>query len=188
VAPNGSETAMSYDLDGNLIHSNTLTILTSDGKVFDWSASPNGIGAVIVKAGQGANVWFYDPQVKSDSGLYGYDNKDISHVTFCWHLDYTPPGEWCSPGHWRQPQHLDSWEATGFSHDDLFSDKLGDYPPLSKLGMRDGATASPTLLQVLQAPQYYGGDAFNAVGDLLSEAHPDVDFLGMRVEDGCPLN
>jgi hypothetical protein len=83
---------------------------------------------------------------------------------------------------------LDSWEATGYSPDDLFYDALRYYPTVSKLGTREGATTNPTLLQVLQSPQYYGGDAFNAVGDLLSEAHPDVDFDGMRVEDSCPMN
>jgi hypothetical protein len=65
---------------------------------------------------------------------------------------------------------------------------LGYSPTLSKLGKTAGATTNPTLLQVLQSPQYYGGDAFNAVGDLLSDAHPDVNFLGERVEDSCPLN
>lgn len=187
-APNGSETANFYDLDGNLVHSNTITILNSDGKVFDWSSSPNGIGAVIVKAGQGANVWFYDPQAMSDTGLNAYQNRDISHVTFCWNPDYTPPGEWCSPGYWRQAHHLDSWDATDYSPDDSFYYALGYYPTLSKQGQKSGATTNPTLWQVLQAPQYYGGDAFNAVGDLLSAAHPDVDFLGERVEDSCPLN
>ena len=70
-------------------HSNIITILNSGGKVFDWNSSPNGIGAVIVKAGTGSNVWFYDPQVKSDTGLYGYQDKDISHATFCWNPDPT---------------------------------------------------------------------------------------------------
>lgn len=51
----------------------------------------------------------------------------------------------------------------------------------------DGATTNPTLWEVLQAPQWYDGDAFNAVGDLLSAAHPDVNFTGERVEDSCPL-
>jgi hypothetical protein len=54
--------------------------------------------------------------------------------------------------------------------------------------VRDDAPTDPTLWQVLQAPQWYGGDAFNAVGDLLSGAHPDVNFGGERVEDSCPLN
>jgi hypothetical protein len=75
AAPNGT-----YDVD---IYGNKVTISNSNGKVFDWSSN-FGIGAVIVKAGTGANVWFYDPQAKSDTGLYGYENRDISHVTFCW--------------------------------------------------------------------------------------------------------
>ncbi|MFP4438636.1 MAG: choice-of-anchor A family protein, partial [Chloroflexaceae bacterium] len=75
AAPNGT-----YAVDGN---GDTITVSNSDGKVFDWS-STFGIGAVIVKAGRGANVWYYDPQATSDTGLYAYENKDISHVTFCW--------------------------------------------------------------------------------------------------------
>lgn len=44
------------------------------------------------------------------------------------------------------------------------------------------------LLQVVQNPQWYGGGATNNVGDLLSGAHPDVNYTGERVEDSCPLN
>lgn len=187
-APNGSETADFYDLDSNLVHSNTITIEGSNGEVFNWSAT-NSIGAVIVKASTGANVWLYDPQAMSDTGLYGYDSKEISHVTFCWNPDDAQDdGEWCSPGYWRQEHHYDSWAATDHNPSDLFFDALGYAPKLSKLGVRDGATANPTLGQVLNAPQYYGGDAFNAVGDLLSDAHPDVNFSGVRVEDSCPLD
>ncbi len=76
AAPNGTWVA----------EGNTITISNSNGKVFDWSAL-YGIGAVIVKAGTGANVWFYDPKSTGDTGLYGYANKDISHVTFCWSYD-----------------------------------------------------------------------------------------------------
>jgi hypothetical protein len=177
AAPNGS-----WMWEGN-----TITIYGSDGKVFSWSAT-SGIGAVIVKAATGANVWFYDPQVKGDTGLYGYDNKDVSHVTFCWNPEPEDPEEWCSPGYWRQTQHLDSWAATGYEPEDDFAESVGYTPPLSKKGKADGAESNPTLWQVLQAPQYYGGDAFNAVGDLLSGAHPDVNFLGTRVSDSCPLN
>lgn len=154
---------------------NTITILNSTGKVFDWE-SLFGIGAVIVKAGRGANVWFYDPQVKADTGLYGYQNREISHVVFCWNPE-KDGGQWCSPGYWRQPHHLDSWEATGISPDEFYNDHFD--PDLA---------GNPTLWQVLQSPQTYGGAAFNNVGDLLSEAHPDVDFDGERVENSCPLN
>jgi len=68
-----------------------ITISNSNGKTFDWSASPNPIGAVIVKAGRGANVWFYNPQSYEDTGLYAYQDKDISHVTFCWNKEEPPP-------------------------------------------------------------------------------------------------
>lgn len=187
-APNETETAEFFDTDGNLVHSNTITISNSDGNYFDWSSSPNGIGAVMVKAGTGYNVWYYDPQAKSDTHLVGYQDRSVSHVTFCWNLDVTAPGQWCSPGYWRQEQHLDSWAATGYETTDLFSAELGYSVTLSKKGERDSANTDPTLLQVLQNPQWYGGDDFNAVGDLLSDAHPDVNFDGLRVEDSCPLN
>lgn len=88
-------------------------------------------------------------------------------------------GEWCSPGYWRQPQHLDSWDATGISPDDAYNDYFG--PVFAD---------NPTLLQVLESPQTYnrkGNGSFNNVGDLLSGAHPDVDFDGERAEN-CPLS
>jgi hypothetical protein len=70
-------------------HSNTITILNSDGTYFDWSASPNPIGAVIVKGGNTANIFAYDPQANSDTGLYSPDTSSgepaaVSHATFCW--------------------------------------------------------------------------------------------------------
>lgn len=186
-APNITETANFYDVDGTLVHSNTLTISGSDGKVFNWSASGNTIGAVIVKAGQGANVWVYTPQTASDTGLFGFDNKDISHVTFCWNKDdVVVSSEWCSPGYWRQAHHYDSW--VNYAPTDSFVTAIGYSPSLSRQGQRAGATTTPSLGYVLNNPQYYGGDAFNAVGDLLSYAHPDVNFNGERVEDSCPLN
>ena len=97
----------------------------------------------------------------------------------------TPPpppdegDEWCSPGYWRN--HLDSWTE----HDVLFSEVIGEIK-LSKLGVKMGKTANPTLLQVLQGPQFYTGDAFNEVGDYLSAIY--VNFTGIRVPDSCPLN
>jgi hypothetical protein len=173
-APNTTETYTSPEGD----HTNTITISNSDGSTFDWSASGNKIGAVIVKAGTGAKVYKYDPQQQSDTALVAYQGREVSHITFCWNLDEEPVAQtWCSPGYWRQPHHLDSWEPTGYSPDDKYNDHIS--PAL---------IGNPTLLQVLQSPQIYKGDAFNKVGDLLSAAHPDVNFLGERVADSCPLN
>lgn len=44
---------------------------------------------------------------------------------------------------------------------------------------------------MLQGPQFYGGASFNAVGDLLSDAHCGVTFTrgtDARVPDSCPLS
>lgn len=74
-------------------HFNNITILNSDGTYFDWSASPNPIGAVIVKGGDAANVFYYDPQASSDTGLYsplnqGEQQAEVSHVVFCWNPEF----------------------------------------------------------------------------------------------------
>jgi hypothetical protein len=112
-------------------------------------------------------------------------------VTCTFNNVFTPPAiEWCSPGYWRN--HLDeaaiAAAAGGFSLSSTYASQFGSAPPLSKKAQKDGASANPTLLQVLQSPQWYGGAAFNNVADLLSENHPDIEFNGTRVEDGCPLN
>jgi hypothetical protein len=69
-------------------HINDITIENSDGTYFDWSAT-KPIGAVIVKGGNSANIFSYDPQAYSDTGLYsplnnGGNVPEVSHVTFCW--------------------------------------------------------------------------------------------------------
>ena len=61
---------------------NSITILNSDGKTFDWiSVAP--VCKVIVKAGRGAIVYYYDPAVTHDEGLIGFLSKGISHISFC---------------------------------------------------------------------------------------------------------
>lgn len=166
----------------------------ASGKFVSWSGEHGGM-AVIVKGGPGAHVYVYglDPYYNWDSELASPLNQGgqipgLSNITFCWNPpDEEEEGQWCSPGYWRQEHHLDSWEATGISPDELYSDYFGA-PTLSRQGQREGAPTDPTLWEVLQAPQWYGGEAFNNVGDLLSAAHPDVNFEGERVEDSCPLN
>jgi hypothetical protein len=78
------------------------------------------------------------------------------------------PGQWCSPGFWRNSP-IQAAAVAG-------SVDWGFLP--------DGVT----YLDVLNSPQTYGGELFNLVGDALSTAHPDVNFLGERVEDSCPLS
>ena len=110
----------------------------------------------------------------------------LSFTTVVFAGDVPPPPpppdegeEWCSPGYWRN--HLDSWDEQGL----FFSYEIGAVT-LSKLGVKREMTTNPTLLQVLQGPQYYGGAAYNAVADYLSGIY--VDFTGTRVPGSCPLN
>lgn len=191
-----------------------LTVTVTNGTFVSWSVDPtkgdppgdpptaamaSKIGAVIVKGSDDANVYVYDPQALNDAGLASPKNAsgdfaNLSNITFCWNYEPPVPGgsEWCSPGYWRQPQHLDSWAATGYSPTDKYTAKIGPLPsPINRKPAGctvSEAPADPTLLQVLQKPQCYGGTAFNAVGDLLSAAHPDVNFSGTRTENSCPLN
>lgn len=88
-----------YDEDGNPedYGDNTITITTGDNKYFDWSAL-YPIGAVIVKGGNAANIFAYDPQAESDTGLYAPPTGKkrnipmVSHTTFCWNPEEE---EWC---------------------------------------------------------------------------------------------
>lgn len=68
-----------YTFDGM-----TITITNSNGTHFDWSSTQHII-TIIVKAGNGSNIFHYGVGgATSDTKLYAYDNKEISHVTFCW--------------------------------------------------------------------------------------------------------
>ena len=99
-------------------------------------------------------------------------------------------GEWCSPGFWRNSPIAASEAAAagGFAMSDPYEDF---FDPIEGINERQrtrlGLPLSPTLTQVLDYPQIYGGEAFNNVGDLLSGAHPDVNFDGTRYEGSCPL-
>ena len=78
----------SKSTDGNTITLGNVSLDEGEAKSLTWSSS-NAVGAVIVHAGEGANVWFYNPQVKGDSGLYGFQNGNISQITFCWNGSLT---------------------------------------------------------------------------------------------------
>ena len=102
-----------------------------------------------------------------------------------------PPSAWCSPGYWRQDQHLDSWAATGYSPDDNFFDATGVQATRTPQGIAEGAPEDPTLFEVVDNPQWYGGDDTNIVADLLSAAHPEVNYNPPPFRQNalpCPLN
>ncbi len=97
-------------------YNNFMTIFNSDGVYFDWLADPYVLSAVVVKGGNGANVFTYQPGASNDGRLYapmkvnGDGPRDISHVSFCWNRNegrcyqeetawavgnaYTPRGNW----------------------------------------------------------------------------------------------
>ncbi|MGA5202264.1 hypothetical protein [Streptomyces variegatus] len=100
----------------------------------------------------------------------------------------TPPGDaqWCSPGFWRN-HHPEEWGPTGLTGSESYSSVFnGDLPSRTQAGINAGAPTNPSILFVLQNPQYYGGDDTNRIADELSDRHPDINFTGERV-DNCPL-
>lgn len=156
-------------------------------KTLDFAATIP-IEAVIVKGSADANIYDYRPDgTMIDTGLGAPPNAsggsaDLSNLTLCSNPQQEQPSNsWCSPGYWRN--HPAAWEATGISPTALYSSYF-DVSTLSK----KATNMNPTLGEVLKAPQTYGGPAFNNVGDLLSDAHPDVNFTGQRTEDSCPLS
>jgi hypothetical protein len=85
-----SSNRVNYDQDGDVFDSDFptgLTVTVTDDTYVSWS-STFGIGAVIVKGGNDANVYVYDPQSTSDSGLASPPNAsgnfaNLSNITFC---------------------------------------------------------------------------------------------------------
>ncbi|KXS44624.1 MAG: hypothetical protein AWU59_440 [Methanolobus sp. T82-4] len=79
------------DMNGTYDGEN-INITNSDSYTFDWESTEYPVCAVIVKAGTGANVYYYPEGTYEDTGLYAYDEKEISHVTFCFGEE-DDPGE-----------------------------------------------------------------------------------------------
>jgi hypothetical protein len=89
----GDETYDVYDEenDGDTILG-TLTIdwveQEIDGKTeyvqIDWSSDGIEFEAVLVKAGNDANVYEYDPASDGDTALLTVGEHGISHISFCW--------------------------------------------------------------------------------------------------------
>lgn len=72
--------------DGNSTqepNSTVTTTLTNGIKTLNFTMTKS-ISAVIVKAGNEANVYVYDPAAMNGGPLVGPDNKDISHIEFCY--------------------------------------------------------------------------------------------------------
>jgi len=87
-------------------------------------------------------------------------------VTFHGGVSWVVPAvlQWCSPGFWKN--HLNAWST---ADQNLPYSSLGaGRAPLSKKAPTSGPGSNPTLLDVLQSPNVYGGPATNSVADYLS--------------------
>ena len=79
--------------DGTL----TVTIDVRDtalGQVFDWTSNI-GVDVVIVKGGNASNVYTYNPEATSDTGLHAPLNRSgsyagLSHISFCYDAGEEP--------------------------------------------------------------------------------------------------
>jgi len=145
AAPNGT-----YTWGGN-----SITISNSNGYIFDWS-STYGIGAVIVKAGTGANVWFYNPKSTGDTGLYAYENKQISHVTFCWSYDVVVTKDahtsFIRTYNWDIDKSIDPAELNMFVND---SGEVEYTIDISKLGYTDSDWAVAGTISIFNPDPNY---------------------------------
>ena len=165
----------------------------TDFVVYDPYDADTGIQYVwtlIVVTKGDTHYLFPDPLVGDELETDGYDTVIGCKVP---EVPEEPEGEpeWCSPGFWRNSPIAagEAAAAGGFSLEDLYSDHFDALTGLKQRTLdRLGLPTDPTLQQVLDYPQAYGGPAFNDVGDKLSGAHPDVNFMGERVEDSCPLS
>jgi hypothetical protein len=93
--------------------------------------------------------------------------------------------QWCSPGYWKN--HPAAWAPLAPAIT-MATPYDGPIKYDAKKCARNGAPSNPTLFDVISNPQCYGGEAANAVADMLSAAHPGISYYGVRVEGSCPLN
>ena len=76
-----------------------------------------------------------------------------------------PCKQGCTPGYWKQPQHMDSWEATGYLPEQTVFSAFGYGPDdVSLLGaLKTGGGGETAFLR-------------HAVAALLNASHPDVHY------------
>jgi hypothetical protein len=86
------------DISGNPDCDRNLITASNDGTYVEFTAGPDGVGAAIIKGGNAANVYVYQPQAFSDSGLASPlvpagTPAGLSHSDgFCWNPGQPPGG------------------------------------------------------------------------------------------------
>jgi hypothetical protein len=195
----GGELVCSYDADlpDGTSRTNTATVTTSGDVGGDTATAdvtfgdPTTVvnGSVNVDdtnddgdAGPftGSNTYTYDLNFTCDEDEGQHDNTativetgqsdDATVIVECEAPPQEEDGEWCSPGFWRN--HQDLWQS---------------YWNVSYNDVTDGEDFEddPTLLEVIENPQMYGGTATNLAADYIS-TQLGLNFTGERV-DNCPL-
>lgn len=162
--------------DGTGLSGGSLKINTSGDPISVTVNAPAGylIDLYCVKAGTVAEFINVAPPQASVT-ITAPSGKAVSHYSLRFVPATTEDGEWCSPGFWRanaQFHGANQWPvSTGTLYNSVISDP--------------SVAGDPTLLDVLLAPNTYGGAAFNAVGTYLSlEKGLDVQFD----ENGDPIH
>jgi hypothetical protein len=88
---------------------------------------------------------------------------------------------WCSPGFWAQnyPNLVGTpYDITGY---------LGlPYSSIGGAALKNGAPADPTIGEVLDSPNIYGGPAFNSVADYFAGIFGWGGTQGTG--DNCPID
>jgi hypothetical protein len=168
-----------------------LWVLTATGASNADITGPWGTATMTKKGGgtfQFISDW-YSPLSSLVGTVYAtYDGK-VKNVQLTISHGCAPKkdnGAWCSPGYWRNTLNFDpnGWTTIGVTPPGpLYNDVIDD-PDLGAPG------TGPTLLDVLNAPQTYGGAAFNAVGAYLTNLIPGYVFDPSLVgtEDSCPID
>jgi uncharacterized repeat protein (TIGR01451 family) len=98
LAPGTTELKVEPVGDGTF-SDGTLTVTidvidTGDGQAFNWTSNL-GLDAVVAKGGDAGNLYLYNPEATSDTGLHAPDTnedgqfQDLSHISFCYDLE--PP-------------------------------------------------------------------------------------------------
>jgi hypothetical protein len=94
--PDGTTELKIEPVESGTFTDGTLTVtLVVTGNTFDWTSNI-GVDVVIVKGGPNANVYVYDPEATSDTGLHAPINPrtgepfGLSHVSFCYDVGEEP--------------------------------------------------------------------------------------------------
>ena len=110
----------------------TITITASDDlKTFDFSDADPPVDAVFIKAGNGGNLYVYDPPVTADTGLVTPENSGeqqagLSHISVC--FGTAPPPSEAPPSEAPPSEAPPSVEESELPAESEREDTLGGTP------------------------------------------------------------